>query len=92
MKYVIVISKIIRLCSLSFFNGKGQLLDYNVVVCILVQSEEGYSLIWNAKLLTNQTGKGKYKKIEKKVKNDKALDDFDVRYHQFYIINISASL
>ena len=59
MKYVIVISKIIRLYSLSFFNDKGQLFYYNVAVCILVQSEEEYPLIWKAKLLTNQTDKVK---------------------------------
>ena len=47
MKYVIVISSIIRLHSLYS--------SIYVAVYILVQSEEEYSLIWKAKPLTIQT-------------------------------------
>ena len=50
------------------FNDKGQVLYYNVAVYILVQAEEEYSLIWKAKPLTNQTVKGKCKKIDQKGK------------------------
>ena len=53
MKYVIVIYY-------SAIQCKGQLLYNNAAVYILVQSEEEYSLIWKAKPLTIQTGKGKW--------------------------------
>ena len=62
MKYFIFLSQIIHLYSLSFFNGKGQLLYYNVAAFILVQSEEEYPLIWKAEPLTIQTDK-KVKKM-----------------------------
>ena len=60
MKYIIVISQIIRLYSLSFFNGKGYLLYYNVAVYIFVQSEEEYPPIWKATPLTIQTDESKW--------------------------------
>ena len=59
MKYVIVISKIMRLYSLSFINSKGQFSYYNVAVYILVQSEEKYALIQKEIPLTIQIDKGK---------------------------------
>ena len=71
-----------------------------VAVYVLVQLEEGYSLIWKAKPLAIQNDKSKcLKKIDKKGKNWLSngllclyfsLDD--VIYHQFYILNISITL
>ena len=46
-----------------------------VAVYVLVQLEEGYSLIWKAKPLATQNEKSKcLKKLTKKVKIDKAMD------------------
>ena len=59
-KYVIVISYIIYLNSLSFFNDKGYLFCYNVEVHILVQSEEEHSLILKAKPPPILFNKGKW--------------------------------
>ena len=60
MKYVIFISKILRLHSPSVFNDKVFLLYYNVAVYISVQSDEEYSPIWKAKPLSNQVDKGRW--------------------------------
>ena len=65
-KYVIVISYIIYLNSLSFFNDKGYLICYNVEVYILVQPEEEYSLILKAKPLPILFDKGKWWKVWQK--------------------------
>ena len=72
------------------FNNKGQLLYYNVGVYALVESQEEYSLIWKAKLLTIQT-KVNGKKMTKKVKNEKTMDYCDTITHQMtsYIINLT---
>ena len=42
------------------FNDKGQLLNHNLAVYILVQSEEEYSHIWKTKPLAIETDKSKW--------------------------------
>ena len=42
------------------YNDKGQLLNHDLALYILVQSEEEYSHIWKTKPLAIDTDKGKW--------------------------------